>query len=240
MEPVNFIDTHTHILPGIDDGAKDLEESLLILKDAIMAGVKEIILTPHFPYSGVEISKISYRFESFGETVSQRGMDVKLHLGAELMLCPELPKLIKEDKRLTINSKGKYALIEMPPFEIPIYASTVFFDMLVDGVTPVWAHPERCYDVVDDYRVAYHYRDSGVLLQINAGSLLGMYGKKIRHTALALLKNGCGHIVASDVHRFNGVKTLLPEVFSHLIKIVGKASALDMVQFTPAKVIHDC
>lgn len=186
------------------------------------------------------MNKISHLFESFGKTVSQRGIAITLHIGPELMLCPELPKLIKDDKRLTINGKGKYALIEMPLFEIPIYASTVFFDMLAHGITPVWAHPERCYDVVDDCRVAYRYRDNGVLLQINAGSLLGMYGKKVRHTAATLLKNSCGHIVASDVHRVNGAKTLLPEVFSHLVKTVGNAKAVDMVLSAPAKVIHDC
>lgn len=239
MVSVNFIDIHTHILPGIDDGARNLDEALLIIKEAIEAGVKEIILTPHFPYRGVELNKISHQFESFGETVSQRGMDITLNLGSELMLCPELPKLIKDDKRLTLNGKGKYVLIEMPRFEIPIYTSTVIFDMLAHGITPIWAHPERCYDVVKDCRLAYHYRDKGVLLQINAGSLLGMYGKKVRNTAVTLLKNDCGHIIASDVHRANGL-TLLPEVFSRLVKIVGNAKAVDMVQSAPAKVIHDC
>jgi protein-tyrosine phosphatase len=241
LQPVNFIDIHTHILPGIDDGARDLAESLLIIKAAIGAGVKELVLTPHFPYGGVEMNMIFHRFELFGEAVSQRGLDITLHLGLELMLCPELPKLIKDDKRLTINGKGKYALIEMPSYEIPIYAPTVFFDMLAHGITPVWAHPERCHDVVADCRVAYRYRDNGVLLQINAGSLLGVYGKKIRHTAATLLKNDCGNIVASDVHRVNGVKTLLlPGVFSQLVRMVGNAKAVKMVLSAPAKVIHDC
>jgi protein-tyrosine phosphatase len=239
-DPVNFIDIHTHILPGIDDGARDLAESLLIIKEAIGAGVKEVVLTPHFPYNGIELNKIVHCFELFGEAVSQRGLDIMLHLGLELMLCPELPKMIKDDKRLTINGKGKYALIEMPSFEIPLYAPAVFFEMLVHGITPVWAHPERCQDVIADGRVACRYRDNGVLLQINAGSLLGVFGKKIRRTAATLLKNGCGNFVASDVHRVNGVKTLLlPEVFSQLVKMVGKARAVDMVLSAPEKIIHD-
>lgn len=238
MAPLKFIDLHTHILPGVDDGARDLAEALLITEEAIETGAKEIMLTPHFPYCGFDLNMISHHFDSFGKTVSQRGMDIILHLGIELMLCPELPKLIKDDLRLTINGKGKYALVEMPMFEVPFYASTVFFNMLSHGITPIWAHPERCAAVIDDCRVAYEYRDNGVLMQINAASLFGMYGRKVRNTAVTLLKNGCGHIVASDVHRTNGIKNFFPEVFSRLVKIVGNAKAVDMILSTPAKIIH--
>lgn len=236
-----FIDIHSHILPEIDDGARDFEESLLILNEMKNAGGKGIVLTPHLTTDGNEtkiLDKIAHQFNVLNRLVLEMGIDMDLYLGAELMLHPDLPQKIKGDKRLTLNGKGKYVLIEMPPFEIPMYASTVFFDLLAHGVTPVWAHPERCYEVMDDCKVAYRYRDNGVLLQINAGSLLGMYGKKVRHTAATLLKNGMGDIVASDVHRVNDVKTLLPEGFSHLVKMVGNAKAVDMVLSAPAKVIH--
>ena len=238
-----FIDIHSHILPEIDDGARDFEESLLIMNEMKEAGGKGIVLTPHVATDGSEtkiLDKIGHQFDLLNRLALERGIAVDLYLGAELMLHPELPQRTREDKRLTVNGKGKYVLIEMPFFEIPFYAPGIFFNLLACGITPIWAHPERCYDVVDDCRVAYRYRDNGVLLQINAGSLLGMYGKKVRHTAATLLKNDCGHIVASDVHRVNGVKTLLAEVFSYLVKRVGNAKAVDMVLSAPAKVIHDC
>jgi len=181
------------------------------------------------------------------DVVQGGGEGLMLHLASAPVATGRSDALLKlkpvQDAEATVvgyvAGKGKYALIEMPLFEIPVYASTVFFDLLAHGVTPVWAHPERCYEVIDDYKVVYPYRDNGVLLQINAGSLLGMYGKKVRHTAAVLLKNGCGHIVASDVHKVKDVKTLLPEGFSHLVKMVGNAKAVDMVLSAPAKVIHD-
>lgn len=234
---VKFIDIHSHILPGIDDGARDLAESLFMIKEAIEVGVTEIILTPHFPYGGVEINKIFNKFESFVETLSQRGMDIKLHLGTELMLCPELPKLIKDDKRLTINSKSKYALIEMPSFEIPFYAPTVFFSLLAHGVTPIWAHPERCCDVIRDHKIVSDYVNNGVLLQINAGSLIGIYGKKVKNTATLLLKKGFGDIIASDTHRKGDINTTLPAAFSYLGKKVGNAKAADMAFFVPSRIL---
>lgn len=239
---VGFVDIHSHILPNIDDGAGSMEESLMMLEGARKVGVKEILLTPHVSLDGNltdALDKISCQLNLLLEQVVERGIDINLHIGAELPLHPELTEKVKEEKRLTAAGKGKYVLIEMPLFEIPLYASTVFFDLLAHGVTPVWAHPERCYEVMDDYKVVYPYMDNGVLLQINAGSLLGMYGKKVRHMAWTLLKNGCGNILASDVHRVGDVKTLLPDGFSNIVKIVGNAKAIDMVLSAPTKVVHD-
>lgn len=238
LEPVNFIDIHTHILPGIDDGARDSAESLLIIKEAIKVGVKEIILTPHLPYNGINLDKISQNFKSLGEAVAQGGLGIKLHLGSELMLSFELPELIGADKRLTINGDGRYALIEMPSFEIPVYAPDVFFGLLTRGVTPILAHPERCLDVVRDYRQVSGFVNNGVMIQINAGSILGKYGRKVRSAAISLIKAGLCHIVASDTHRSGVINTFLPEAFSFLEKNIGKASAEEMVFSNPAKLVR--
>lgn len=235
-EPVNFIDIHSHILPGVDDGARDLDESLLILKEAVDSGVKEITLTPHFPYNGVELNKITHQFDSFREIVSQRGVDITLNCGTELMLCPELPELIKDDKRLTINGKGKYALIEMPFFELPMYAPSVFFSLLAHGVTPIWAHPERCQEVINDFSVTRILVENGVLLQINAGSLIGMYGKAVKNAASQLTQEGLVSILASDAHR-PGQYDIMPKAYMYLEKVAGKEKAVDMTFLAPYRII---
>lgn len=238
MENTGFIDIHTHILPGIDDGARDLAESLLIVKEAIVIGVREIILSPHLPYYGANLDKVSQSFQSFREVVTTEELPVKLHLGPELMLSFELPQLICADKRFTINGYGRYALIEMPCFEIPVYAPDVFFGLLTRGVTPILAHPERCLDVIRNYRQVSRFIDNGVMIQVNAGSILGKYGRKVRSTAISLLKAGFCHVVASDTHRSGVIKTLLPEAFSFLGKIIGQARAEELIFSNPAKLVR--
>lgn len=236
-----FADIHSHILPGVDDGAVNIEESLSMLEEADRVGIKKIILTPHVPVDGngtEMLDKISRQFDTLLKRAYEREMAIDLYLGAELLLQPELALKIKKDKRLTMGGMGKYALIEMPSLEIPMYASKVFFDLLMQGVIPIWAHPERCCEVMDDYRAVHHYRDNGVLLQINAGSLLGFYGKRVKQAATALTKETLGHILASDIHRVGDIKTLLPEGSLYLAKIVGEAKALEMVMSNPAKVVN--
>ena len=235
LRTANFIDIHTHILPGIDDGARDLDESLLIVKEAVAVGMKEIILTPHFPYGGIKFNDIFDQFTSVVKAVSKAGLDITLHLATELMLCPELPELIKGDKRLTINGKGQYVLIEMPLHEIPFYAPDVFFKLLTQGVIPIWTHPERCFEVVKDYKTVQSYVNNGVLLQINAGSLLGRYGNKVRKTSMSLLKKGFGDIMASDTHKKGEINDTWSAAFTYLKKTVGDTKAADMAFYLPAR-----
>lgn len=227
---INFIDIHSHILPEIDDGAKEIEESLTMIKGAGEVGTKKIVLTPHIYHYDIDrVNNIAKQFDILMEIVLERRIDVDLLLGAELMLHPELSAWIRDDKRLTLNGNGRYALIELPLFVIPIYAPNVFCDLLTHGITPIWAHPERCAEVMDDYRIVGSYVNNGVILQINAGSLLGIYGKRVRDTATKLIKEDLGSVLASDAHRIDDTKRLLPEAFLNLVKMIGRAKASDMV-----------
>jgi protein-tyrosine phosphatase len=112
-----------------------------------------------------------------------------------------------------------------------------FFNLLSCGIIPIWAHPERCADIIKNYKMLFSYTDNGVLLQVNAGSLVGFYGRKTRETSKMLVKKGLAHILASDTHRGN-VKIPLPEAFSSLVKMVGKTKAVEIVFSTPSKVIN--
>lgn len=235
-----FIDIHSHILPEIDDGARDFEESLTIMDEMREAGGKGIVLTPHVVTDGSvtrTLDSIGHKFDLLKRLSVERGIAIDLYLGAELMLHPELPQRVREDKRLTVNGKGKYVLIEMPFFEIPFYAPSIFFSLLACGITPIWAHPERCNDVINDQRILSGYTNNGVLLQINAGSLLGKYGKKVGHTAAALVKNEVPHILASDTHSPGHIKTTLVEAFRYVEKMTGSAKAVDMTFSSPLKVL---
>lgn len=237
MRQINFIDLHSHILPGVDDGARTMDESIAILREAADAGVKELLLTPHVPYDATGSGEVSSAYEALKEASSGAGLGIKLHIGAELALSPDLPAAIKADSRLTINGKGKFALIELPSYEIPVYAAKVFFDLMIMGVTPIWAHPERCHEVYRDFSVVQKFVSSGVLLQINAGSLTGDYGRHAKNAAVELVKNAFGNFIASDTHSSGVIKTSLHGAFAYLEKKIGYANAVNMAFSAPLKVV---
>ncbi|MDO8445497.1 MAG: CpsB/CapC family capsule biosynthesis tyrosine phosphatase [Deltaproteobacteria bacterium] len=237
-EPVNFIDIHTHILPGIDDGAKDMDESLRILRDASKAGVKRIVATPHVFMENISavLDAAEKSFATLKIETARQGIDIEIFLGAEVSLGAGLAEEVKKDSRLTIGGGGKYILVEMPFFEIPIYAGKTIFDLLVSGVTPIWAHPERCPEVIDNFNSVCAYTDNGVKLQINSGSLAGKYGRSVKRAAVNLIENGLAHIMASDTHRAGGDETLL-KGFIRLEEICGRGKALGMCVSAPSEII---
>lgn len=235
MRPsMRFFDIHTHILPGVDDGAADMGESLVIMKEAAEAGVEGVVLTPHFPYGGMDLDRVAGLFKELKEAVAARNIGIALNLGAELRFSHDLPEILT-DRRLTINGMGKHALIELPAYDIPMYAHDVFFKLMMAGTTPVWCHPERCEEVIRDYTAVKEFVDRGVLLQVNAGSLLGEYGRKVKGAVKSLVKNGLAHILASDTHRAGSIKDRLPEAFYCIEKLAGYQTAAEMAFSNPSK-----
>ena len=237
---VDFIDIHSHILYGIDDGARDVDEALDIINMAGAAGVRAMVATPHITLerSNGVLNEASTKLEILKDIVRQQGIGVDLTLGAEVILELELPMAVKKDKRLTIGGKGRHILVEMPLSGIPMYAGSVIFDLLANGITPVWAHPERCFEVIDDYKVVFPYVRNGVLLQINVGSLLGFYGRKVKHTAKKIIVNNLGHVLASDMHRCNDTRKAFPDAFHYVVRMIGNKKAVDMVFSIPSKIIN--
>ncbi|MEK7774090.1 MAG: CpsB/CapC family capsule biosynthesis tyrosine phosphatase [Deltaproteobacteria bacterium] len=231
-----FFDIHTHILQGVDDGAADIGESLAIIREAAEAGVRGIVLTPHFPYAGMNLELVAGRFKELRDMVSAKNIDMTISLGAELRFSHDLPEILS-DRRLTINCAGKYALVEMPAYEIPMYAHDVFFKLMTMGITPVWGHPERCDDVIRDYTVVKDFVDRGALVQINAGSLIGDYGGKVKGAVKSLVKNNLAHILASDTHRAGSIKDRLPEAFNRIEKLAGYQTAVELSFSNPSKLV---
>lgn len=237
---MGFIDIHSHVLYGVDDGARDIEESLAIIETAWASGVKAIVATPHVIMERNDdlLNRVCNTFEILKERVVQQGIGIDLILGAEVFLEPELPVRVKRDKRLTINGMGRFVLVELPLFEIPIYTSSVFFGLLTQGITPIWAHPERCHAVIEDYERVCPFIGNGVMVQLNAGSLLGFYGRRVRSIAFTLLKKGLVHIMAGDVHNLNKGHFPMIEGFELVMKTLGRQRAIDITWSIPKLVIN--
>lgn len=196
-----MIDLHTHILPGVDDGPKDMQEALAVIENGVRNGVTTFALTPHLKTESdwERIDAIRETFLTFKREVDARATGAELVLGAEVLLTPWLPERINDCPSIAMNG-GKYILVEMPPHQLPIYADDVFYRLLLKDIVPVLAHPER-YSFLNEAKVVLEkWVSNGVMLQINSGSLNGKFGFRTKWKAAGLIKSGLAHLIASDIH----------------------------------------
>jgi len=192
-----MIDLHTHILPGIDDGAKDMADAVAMARQALERKVAVIAATPH--YLNREWTVIKQRHADLEHQLSEQGIDLKVIVGAELFIDPELMEMPRE-KIPTYNDAGKYCLIEFPMQELPAYTDEVLFALQVKGIIPIIAHPERYRYVAEDPNLVFKWITNGCLIQVNAGSLLGLFGEQAKQTGIILLQHSLVHLLASDAH----------------------------------------
>lgn len=195
-------DIHCHILPEIDDGAATIEESLEMAGLAVSSGVTDIVATPHFrgePDQLEYLQTVDRRFSQLKEALEQAQIPLRIHPGAEILCVPETPALAQEH-RLPVLGGSQYVLTEFYFDESFVYMDTMLSDIAVCGYRPVVAHPER-YDVLQrDPGLAERWARQGYVLQMNKGSILGMFGPRVGRTADAMLELGLVHLIASDAH----------------------------------------
>jgi protein-tyrosine phosphatase len=235
-----MIDIHTHILPGVDDGASDMEESIKILEKGRSEGIKTFVLTPHIRDNS-DWNKINYIKETFislNEECMGRGLDVKLILGAELFLTPDLPDRLKDNTIVTINGSGRYVLVELPFYQMPIYTDDVLFKLLMEEFIPIIAHLERYMYLNGKDEVIKKWVENGIIIQINTGSLNGQYGMRVKSFAKKLLKNDVVHLLGSDVHFFDPNYCFFSKAIEVASRITGKDKIVQMVETFPAMVVN--
>ncbi|HQC84102.1 MAG TPA: hypothetical protein PLB45_04440, partial [Bacilli bacterium] len=181
----NYIDTHSHILYGIDDGAKTFEDSMNILNKMSSLGYKEIVLTPHYrhPYYADNDLK-NLLFHRLVREVKNANLDIKLHLANEVRITDNIIDLVESDQIQLLEDKVLF--LELP-FANRIYnLDQIIFKLQTKGIKVVIVHPERYdYMTIKDYEELH---DKDVLLQVNQASILGMYGIKAKSKAIKLLK----------------------------------------------------
>lgn len=196
-------DIHCHIMYGIDDGSKSLEQSIEILKNAYSNGITDIVLTPHY------INKSEYNCNNknkkkiLDELISElkkENIDINLYLGNEVMIDPDVSKLIANNKISTINNT-KYVLVELPMHYENPNSEKMMFEIIRHGYIPILAHPERYDYVKEDISKLEPYINMGCILQGNYLSLFGRYGDEAKKILKILLKQRKIKILASDIHR---------------------------------------
>lgn len=227
-----MIDIHSHILSGVDDGSKSIETSIAILKEAVQAGVTDIILTPHYVPDGNYVAEVKEN-EAYIETLIketvQQNIPIRLYQGNEIFVTRNIEELIYSEKAITLN-KTRYVLFELPMTQKIAYLNDVIYNLLEEGLIPIIAHPERYTFYQKDQTEMVDWIEKGVLFQANLGSIIGMYGKEAKKALIQMLKTDKIHFLASDVHRPNTVYPKMKEIMEELKKYISEEKIQELTQ----------
>lgn len=235
-----MIDLHCHILPGIDDGAVDLDASLAMARIAVADGITMIACTPHI-YPGLyENTAVGIRaaIKSLQQHLDSAGIGLRLTQGADVHLTPDLLADLRADRIPTLNG-SRYFLLEPPHHVAPPRFEDHVFRLLANGYVPLITHPERLTWIEDHYPIFLRLTKAGAWLQITAGALTGRFGKRPRYWSQRLLDEGPVHIIATDAHSVNRRPPLLAEARSMAARQVGEAEAWAMVRDRPVGIIDN-
>lgn len=228
------IDIHSHILYGIDDGSKSLEESIEIINQAIEVGFTEIVLTPHY----IEESKYQTNNKEKESILETLKSNIKLYLGNEVFVNNNLEELLKKQEISTIN-KSKYLLIEFPMNQKPKDINNILYELRIKGIIPIIAHPER-YDYVEkNPSIVKEWIEEGAILQSNYGSIIGIYGSGPQKTIKKLLKKKLIDVLASDVHYPNNKIYQNMETIEKKLKRITKENYEKLVYTNPKLIIEN-
>ena len=206
-----MIDIHNHILYGVDDGSKDLDMSLAMLKEEMEQGVTRVYLTPHQNQQTLTGPLLKERYQSFLEELKEKGIDMDIRLGAEIYYYPGLKQDLLSGKALTMD-ESKYVLVEFST-RTETNVSEIVYELVVAGFTPIIAHIERYpYLKKEDY---FDIKEAGGLIQINSGSFSHFSSRGL---IKYLLKNDLVDYVATDAHDNSKRKVDFSFVHSYIKK----------------------
>lgn len=216
-----MIDIHSHLLPGIDDGAQTIEESIVLAKQAVLEGVEHMILTPHH-YNHQFINhkyNVIQAAEELQEIYDKEGIALTVYPAQEIRIKETLlDDILYQDDYLPLDEGGKYYLIEMPTKTIPDYALNLVKDMVQNGITPVIAHPERNHVFAKDLKVLRRFIEVGCLGQLTSHSYIGAYGDTLRQISQEMIRQNLVHVIASDAHHITKRPIKLKDAYEQLEK----------------------
>ncbi|MGH2562701.1 MAG: tyrosine-protein phosphatase [Thermomicrobiales bacterium] len=234
----DVIDTHMHLLPGIDDGAASMEVAREMIARAREVGFRTLVATPHLgdPLAPAEQRRVDNALEKVQDLAAAVGIEVGL--GFEIMLSPNLPARLADGEPVTMAG-SRAVLVELPFTAWPHFAEQTLFALQLDGYRPVLAHPERYLAVQQDPERAMALAGRGVLLQVTIGSLVGLFGRAGRQTAEALVLSGAAQLVATDAHSAGRRFVAAVEGLARLRELVGEERAAQLTDGVPRALLED-
>jgi protein-tyrosine phosphatase len=233
-----MIDLHSHFLFGVDDGARDIDATFKMLHQAEEVGITKLLATPHINEQTDlnSIQHIQHIFSKVKQRIKQENMNIDIKLAAELEYGMELVKVTRQSWVL-IGKKSRYLLFELPLFNMPLNILDVLFQLRVKNVIPIIAHPERNVQIQKNFKILYEYLKQGCLIQINAGSVVGNFGKTCQRICHHLLEEQAIHFIGSDAHdiRNRGYQVFLT-AYHYMLKKYGEEYINSLFYHNPDKV----
>jgi protein-tyrosine phosphatase len=235
-----MIDLHSHLLPGIDDGAPDLATSLAMARVAASDGIEVMACTPHI-YPGLYENQgpaIRQAVAQLQVRVDEAGICLRLSHGADAHVAPDLVAGLRSGRVPTLHD-SRYFLLEPPHHVVPPRLDETVFNLLTAGYVPVITHPERLSWIEEHYEVFVALARKGAWLQVTAGSLTGRFGAGARYWAERLLDEGWVHILATDAHGVERRPPLLAEGQRAAERWVGADEAVHLVRTRPRGILDN-
>ena len=234
-----MIDIHNHLLYGIDDGSKSVEDSVNIIREMSKIGYTDIILTPHY------ISHSKYNsprdknlilLENLRNALGENGIDINLYLGNEIYINHHIGDLLDNGKISSLNG-SKYLLIELPMNGEYDYLD-VFEDLIYDGYKVILAHPERYHAFQKDFDKIYDLEEIGVYFQCNIESILGSYGKGAIKMVKRMYKEKKVSFLATDIHHKKRDYGKFDKAKKKIRKYLSSSEMEELLVENPSKIIN--
>jgi protein-tyrosine phosphatase len=233
-----MVDLHAHILPGIDDGPKELAEAEEMCSLAYQDGIRTIVATPHVGKFPNTFQIITQKREELQNKIDSEGIDLRLVCGADFEFSPDIFTQIEKKTIITINN-SRYILLDIPFFLMPPNICGLVERMIQRGIVPIITHPERCLQIQQDLKLLYDIVKAGALVQITASSITGKMGGQAQDTVRLILKYDLAHIIASDTHGLHNRPPLLSEAVELASRISSRSMVSAMVSTIPQLIIEN-
>lgn len=234
-----MVDIHTHILPGVDDGSQDLEESIRMARLAVESGTVCIAATPHFNLPGVwqDSDELMKAHKTLTAELDKRRIALKICLGMEIFATEDTAELLRSG-RLWGYEGTSCVLIEFDFDENPDLVFLILEEVREAGYVPVIAHPERYRFVQRDPEMVYEWRMSGYGVQVNKSSILGRFGRGAQETVHELLRHDLVTMVASDAHSSEIRTPDMRDAYEMLRQEYSPALAARLMEENPARLLR--
>lgn len=231
-----MIDIHAHILPKIDDGPDDWKAALALLHQGAKDGIKGAVCTSHIIHRLDQKTEQRFNtaFRELKKRADQAGIQLTLWLGSEIH-CQS--HFTFTSPLVTLNNNGKYLLFELPLGNYPVNIKDQIFQMGLNQITPILAHPERNVYLMQHPDTVYELVNRGVLMQLNAGSILGVFGKAVKKAAETMLDHRLIHFVGSDCHHVQTRPMNLSRAYQLISKRWGRETGQNLFQHFPMSAV---
>jgi protein-tyrosine phosphatase len=235
-----MIDTHLHILPGVDDGPESMQESLALAQVLTQEGIHMAVATPHYndEFPQRSAAEIRERVHDVQQELDRHGVPLRLFAGHEALIKPGLVEDIRAGHLATLNG-GRYLLLELWDQSWQPATERVIFELLASGITPMLAHIERYRVFQAQPKHLASLLRQGVLTQITASSLVGMQGRTAQRAAEALLRQGMVHCIASDAHALHRRPPAIVQSVRRAVQLVGQVRTQQLIEGCPMTIIND-